>query len=102
MLDSDNEPRPCRPSPAHADPQRLRGDREGQPAAATASTADAPAGVHPDVAVITYYAPCGNLAIFDRDFGYAAGLVRLGSVESGTEALAGMSGDFTVTIEHAG
>ena len=47
----------------------------------------APAGVEPTTGDITYYAPWRNLAIFHRDAGYAVGLVRLGTVESGLEAL---------------
>jgi hypothetical protein len=65
------------------------------------STADAPAGTDPDVGDITYYAPWGNLAIFYKDFGYSSGLVKLGSIHSGIEDLAAMSGDFTITIEPA-
>jgi hypothetical protein len=63
------------------------------------STADAPDGVDPDVGDITYYAPWGNLAIFYHDFGYSTGLVKLGRIDSGIDALARMSGDVTVTIE---
>ncbi|WP_321792485.1 cyclophilin-like fold protein [Burkholderia pyrrocinia] len=40
----------------------------------------------------------GNLAIFYRDFSYAAGLVRLGKLDSGVEALK-EHGTLTVTIE---
>ena len=47
----------------------------------------APAGVEPTTGDITYYAPWRNLAIFHRDAGYAVGLVRLGAIESGLEAL---------------
>lgn len=65
------------------------------------STADAPEGVDPDVGDIAYYAPWGNLAIFYRDFGYSSGLVKLGSIESGVDELAGKAGDFSVTIELA-
>jgi hypothetical protein len=57
-----------------------------------------PAGVDPDVGDITYYAPWGNLAIFYRDFGYAAGLVRLGRLEGSLSALAG-NGAVRVRIE---
>jgi hypothetical protein len=64
-------------------------------------TADAPNGVDPAIGDITYYAPWGNLAIFYRDFGYSAGLVKLGSINSGIEALARLSGDVTVTVERA-
>jgi hypothetical protein len=62
------------------------------------STAGAPAGVDPDVGDITYYAPWGNLAIFYRDFGYSTGLVKLGRVDSGIEALV-VRGALKVTIE---
>jgi len=62
------------------------------------STAGAPAGVDPAVGDITYYAPWGNLAIFYRDSGYAKGLVRLGSLDSGVEMLS-TRGPLKVTIE---
>lgn len=45
------------------------------------STTGTPPGIKPQVGDITLYAPWGNLAIFYRDFGYAAGLVRLGRIE---------------------
>lgn len=64
------------------------------------STKGAPAGVDPDVGDITYYAPWGNLAIFYRDFGYSSGLVKLGRLDSGVEALSGR-GPVRVTIERA-
>lgn len=51
------------------------------------STEGAPAGIDPDVGDIAYYAPWGNLAIFIKDFGYSRGLVKLGRIESGLEAL---------------
>jgi hypothetical protein len=65
------------------------------------STADAPEGVDPDVGDIAYYAPWGNLAIFYRDFGYSAGLVKLGNIDTGAADLGAQSEDFTVTIERA-
>jgi hypothetical protein len=65
------------------------------------STAGAPAGVDPAVGDIAYYAPWGNLAIFYKDFGYSRGLVRLGRIDSGIEALGG-PGSLTVTIERVG
>lgn len=58
----------------------------------------APPGYDPSAGDMTYYAPWGNLAIFYRDFGYASGLVRLGTVESGAEAL-DQSGALPTTIE---
>jgi hypothetical protein len=62
------------------------------------STQSAPAGIDPDVGDITYYAPWGNLAIFYRDFGYSKGLIRLGRIDSGMEAL-NVQGSVKVTIE---
>jgi hypothetical protein len=65
------------------------------------STAGAPAGVDPSVGDIAYYAPWGNLAIFYKDFGYSRGLVSLGRIDSGVEAL-NVSGSLKVTIERVG
>lgn len=62
------------------------------------TTQGARAGIAPNVGDITYYAPWGNLAIFYRDFGYAAGLVKLGHIDAGVEALSA-SGPLHVTIE---
>ncbi len=47
---------------------------------------------------IAYYAPWGNLAIHHDEFGYANGLVILGSIDGGKEALL-VPGPVTVTIE---
>jgi hypothetical protein len=65
------------------------------------STAGAPAGVDPSVGDIAYYAPWGNLAIFYKDFGYSRGLIGLGWIDSGIEALS-VPGSLTVTIERVG
>jgi hypothetical protein len=62
------------------------------------STEGAPAGSDPAVGDITYYAPWGNLAIFHKDFGYSSGLVKLGRIDSGVEALK-RPGPLKVTIE---
>jgi hypothetical protein len=62
------------------------------------STGDAPAGHEPSAGDIAYYAPWGNLALFHKDFDYSAGLVRLGWIESGVEALR-RPGPLKVTIE---
>jgi hypothetical protein len=51
------------------------------------STAGAPAGFDPSVGDIAYYAPWGNLAIFYKDFGYSRGLIQVGRIDSGIEAL---------------
>jgi hypothetical protein len=58
----------------------------------------APAGVDPAVGDITYYAPWGNLALFYKDFGYSAGLVKLGRIDSGVDALR-RPGPLTARIE---
>ena len=62
------------------------------------STAGAPEGVDPSTGDITYYAPWGNLAIFHKDFRYSKGLIKLGSIDHGVEALR-QPGNLTVRIE---
>src|SRR2546422_367801 len=62
------------------------------------ATEDAPPGSDPAVGDIAYYAPWGNLAIFYRDSGYASGLVILGHIDTGVEALQ-VPGSVRVTIE---
>ena len=62
------------------------------------STEDAPPGSDPAVGDIAYYAPWGNLAIYYRDFGYSNGLVILGKIDGGIEAL-NVPGSVKVTIE---
>lgn len=47
----------------------------------------------------TYYAPWGNLAVFYNGFGTDSQLYVLGRIESGKDALARMSGNFTARIE---
>jgi hypothetical protein len=62
------------------------------------STQGAPAGSDPSIGDITYYSPWGNLAIFYRDSGYASGLIKLGKINSGIEAL-NRPGSFRVKID---
>jgi hypothetical protein len=62
------------------------------------STKDAPPGSNPSVGDVSYYAPWGNLAIFRRDFRYSSGLIKLGKVDSGLEAL-NLPGSIEVTID---
>jgi hypothetical protein len=62
------------------------------------STEDAPSGSDPSVGDIAYYAPWGNLAIFYKDFRYSDGLVILGKINGGMEAL-NAPGSAKVTIE---
>lgn len=65
------------------------------------STSGAPPGATPQVGDIGYYAPWGNLALYYRDFEYSSGLVKLGHIESGVEALEGARGDLAVRFELA-
>src|SRR6266498_1218261 len=51
------------------------------------STEGAPSGSDPNVGEIAYYAPWGNIAIFYREFGYSAGLVKLGKLDGDADSL---------------
>ncbi|MBK4738526.1 hypothetical protein JJB74_28240 [Noviherbaspirillum sp. DKR-6] len=51
------------------------------------STEGAPVGTKAVIGDLTYYAPWGNLAIFHKDFDYAAGLVKFGQLDAGIEIL---------------
>jgi hypothetical protein len=65
------------------------------------STKDAPPGTEASIGDISYYSPWGNLALFYRKSGYASGLVRLGTIDAGVEAL-NSPGPLNVTIEMIG
>ncbi|WP_119681327.1 cyclophilin-like fold protein [Indioceanicola profundi] len=58
----------------------------------------APAGYAPSAGDITFYSPWGNLAVFYHDFHYSAGLIPLGRIEAGVEALR-QPGAITARIE---
>jgi hypothetical protein len=62
------------------------------------STEGAPPGSDPSVGDIAYYSPWGNLAVFYRDAVYAGGLIKLGTIDSGVDALS-RPGPLRVTIE---
>lgn len=64
------------------------------------STDGAPEGSDPAIGDITYYAPWGNLAIFYKDFSYSSGLIKLGKIDSGGEAL-NVTGAMQATFELA-
>jgi hypothetical protein len=51
------------------------------------STEGAPDAVTPATGDIAYYAPWGNLALFHRDFRNSPGLIRLGRITQGVDAL---------------
>ena len=63
------------------------------------STEGLPSGYTPKVGDFSYYAPWGNLSVFYKDFRYSNSLYKLGTIESGTEILGNMNGEFEVTIE---
>ena len=62
------------------------------------STEGAPPGSDPSVGDVSYYAPWGNLAIFRRDFRYSSGLIKMGKVDTGLEAL-NVPGSVEITID---
>jgi len=51
------------------------------------ATEGAPPGIAPKAAMLAYYAPWGNLALFYRDAVFARGLVELGHVDGGASLL---------------
>ena len=63
------------------------------------STEGLPSGYTPKVGDFSYYALWGNLSIFYEDFRYSNSLYKLGAIESGTEILGNMNGNFEITIE---
>lgn len=56
------------------------------------STVGEPAGTKASAGDIAYYAPWGNLAIFYKDAAFANGLIRLGQIDTGIEALQSADG----------
>ena len=64
------------------------------------STDGAPAAIDPRAGDVTYYAPWGNLAIFHKDFRRSPGLVKLGRIVEGFEAIEA-TGSSEVTIGRA-
>lgn len=51
------------------------------------STKGAPAAYNPSAGDISYFAPWGNLAIFYKDGHLSSGLVRLGRLDTGLDAI---------------
>lgn len=64
------------------------------------STQGAPDAYTPAAGDISYYAPWGNLAIFYKDGHHSKGLVRLGRLDSGVDALQRL-GDGPARVERA-
>lgn len=61
----------------------------------------APNTYDPSAGDVTVYGPWGNIAIFYEDFGNSTGLIPVGHIDTGLEALSGQDGDFTATLEQA-
>lgn len=59
----------------------------------------APSGYDPAVGDVACYGPWGNLAIYYHDASYANGLIPMGHIESGLDALSKQDADFEVIIE---
>ncbi|MDF3001154.1 MAG: hypothetical protein K0Q48_1273 [Bacillota bacterium] len=59
----------------------------------------ASSGYDPAVGDVACYGPWGNLAIYYHDASYADGLIPMGHIESGLDALSEQDADFEVTIE---
>lgn len=76
-----------------------RTEKVTRPLSPALGTAGAPAGYDPEPGDLCLYAPWGNLCLFYRDFGYAAGLIRLGTVVAGLEHLKELEGP--VLLERA-
>lgn len=77
----------------YADAEKIAyfsGDLSGQ---------NAPEGYDPQAGDVTCYAPWGNMAIFYKDQPYASGLIPMGRIESGLDALSALSGDTPATVE---
>ena len=60
-------------------------------------TSGAPPGYTPSAGDLSYYAPWGNLAIFHKGFAYSSGLIRLGRLATGLDAMR-KEGPLTVVL----
>lgn len=67
----------------------------------TLNTENEPSGFDPEPGDLCLYAPWGNLSLFYQDFRYSEGLISLGKLESGIDALGAINEDFTIRIEKA-
>jgi hypothetical protein len=65
------------------------------------STDGAPAASTPSAGDLSYYAPWGNLAFFRKGFRHSPGLIRLGKIETGMDAI-NATGRVEVLMERAG
>lgn len=65
------------------------------------STRGAPSAINPKAGDVTYYAPWGNLALFQKDFRRSPDLVKLGRIVEGFSAIQ-VAGTSEITIEYEG
>lgn len=63
------------------------------------STQGAPDGYDPAKGDVACYGPWGNLVFYYQEASYADGIIHMGRVESGLEALSSMGAGFEVTVE---
>ncbi len=75
------------PVAPHRDARRLCRHGKDQHPAAQASTQGTPDGYHPRAGDIAYYAPWGNVAIFYKDGRAYRGSSKLGTLDTGLDAL---------------
>jgi hypothetical protein len=66
------------------------------------STRDEPDGADPDVGAIGYYAPGSDLVLYYGDQSYFDGIVVVGEMDDGFEALGRVNGGVTVRVEAVG
>ena len=62
------------------------------------TTQGVPAGADPEINDIGYYSPGHNLVLYYGDVGYWNGLVRLGNLPEGMDAIARQPDGFTATM----
>ncbi|GEM_PF-166751 len=63
------------------------------------SREDAPDGYDPALGDVACYGPWGNLAIFYKDQPYASGLIPMGTIESGLDALSAQAGSLEAVLQ---
>ena len=58
----------------------------------------APKGFEPKAGDVAVFGPWGNVSVFYKPFRYSEGLIPMGHITSGLDALAKKEGEFDVTI----
>ena len=65
---------------------------------ATLSQEGAPKGFEPKAGDVAVFGPWGNVSVFYKAFRYSEGLIPMGHITSGLDALAKKQGEFDVTL----